>query len=47
MATIGDSFDRYGIELIAVETKKIDLPDDNKSAVFSRTTIRSTRSPLP
>ena len=25
MATIGDSFDRYGIELIAVETKKIDL----------------------
>ena len=36
MATIGDSFDRYGIELIAVETKKIDLPDDNKSAVFSR-----------
>ena len=36
METIGDSFDRYGIELIAVETKKIDLPDDNKSAVFSR-----------
>ena len=36
MATIGDSFERYGIELIAVETKKIDLPDDNKSAVFSR-----------
>ena len=27
---------RDGIELIAVETKKIDLPDDNKSAVFSR-----------
>ena len=36
MNTIGDSFERYGIELIAVETKKIDLPDDNKSAVFSR-----------
>ena len=28
MATIGDSVDRYGIELIAVETKKIDHPDD-------------------
>lgn len=36
MANIGDSFDRYGIELIAVETKKLDLPDDNKSAVYTR-----------
>ena len=36
MANIGNSFDRYGIDLIAVETKKIDLPDDNKSAVYAR-----------
>ena len=36
MANIGDSFTRYGIALKAVETKKIDLPDDNKSAVYAR-----------
>lgn len=36
MENIGNSFDRYGIHLIAVETKKIDLPDDNKTAVFAR-----------
>lgn len=36
MSSIGDSFEKYGINLIAVETKKIDLPDDNKSAVYNR-----------
>ena len=36
MSNIGDSFTRYGIQLIAVETKKLDLPDDNKSAVYTR-----------
>ena len=36
MANIGDNFDRYGIEMIAVETKTLDLPDDNKDAVFTR-----------
>ena len=36
MANIGDSFEKYGIHLIAVETKKIDLPDDNKAAVYTR-----------
>ena len=36
MTNIGDSFTRYGIRLIAVETKKLDLPDDNKSAVYTR-----------
>ena len=36
MDNIGDAFDRYGITLQAVETKKIDLPDDNKSAVYAR-----------
>ena len=36
MKNIGNSFEKYGIHLIAVETKKIDLPDDNKSAVYTR-----------
>ncbi len=36
MNNIGNSFEKYGIHLIAVETKKIDLPDDNKSAVYAR-----------
>ncbi len=36
MNNIGNAFERYGIDLIAVETKKIDLPDDNKAAVFNR-----------
>lgn len=36
MANIGSSFDRYGIEMLAVETKTLDLPDDNKSAVYTR-----------
>ena len=36
MENIGNSFDRYGIEMLAVETKTLDLPDDNKSAVYTR-----------
>lgn len=36
MDNIGNAFEKYGIHLIAVETKKIDLPDDNKSAVYTR-----------
>lgn len=36
MENIGDSFDRYGIEMLAVETKTLDLPDDNKNAVYTR-----------
>lgn len=36
MNNIGDNFDRYGIEMIAVETKTLDLPDDNKEAVYTR-----------
>ena len=35
-ANIGDSLDKYGIELVAVETKRLDLPDDNKQAVYER-----------
>ena len=33
---IGDSLDHYGVELIAIETKHLDLPDDNKQAVYTR-----------
>ena len=33
---IGDSMEQYGIDLISVETKHLDLPSDNKSAVYER-----------
>jgi len=36
MDNIGNSFQRYGIEIMSVETKTLDLPDDNKSAVYTR-----------
>lgn len=36
MDNIGDTMAQYGIELIAVETKHLDLPSDNKTAVFER-----------
>lgn len=36
ISNIGDSLEQYGIELLAFETKKLDLPSDNKAAVFER-----------
>lgn len=33
---IGTSLDQYGIELLSFETKKLDLPGDNKAAVYER-----------
>lgn len=36
MNGIGDSIDQYGIELVSVETKRLDLPSDNKDAVYER-----------
>lgn len=33
---IGDTLSQYGITLLAVETKSLDLPDENKSAVYER-----------
>ncbi|WP_330406072.1 protease modulator HflC [Acetatifactor muris] len=36
IANIGTSLDQYGIELLAFETKKLDLPGDNKAAVYER-----------
>lgn len=35
-ANIGNGLEKYGIELVAVETKRLDLPDDNKQAVYER-----------
>lgn len=36
ISNIGSSLDQYGIKLLAYETKKLDLPSDNKSAVYER-----------
>ena len=36
MEAIGDNMEQYGIELIKFETKQLDLPDDNKAAVYER-----------
>ena len=36
IANIGDSLDQYGIELLSFETKQLDLPGDNKAAVYER-----------
>lgn len=36
MDSIGNTMDQYGIELISVETKHLDLPTDNKDAVYER-----------
>ncbi len=36
MENIGDTLTQYGIDLIAVETKSLDLPDENKEAVYER-----------
>lgn len=33
---IGDTLEQYGIQLLAVETKSLDLPDENKNAVYER-----------
>ena len=36
MEEIGTNLDQYGIELLKFETKQLDLPDDNKEAVYER-----------
>ena len=36
MAQINHVEEQYGIEISAVEVKKLDLPDDNKQAVYTR-----------
>ena len=36
MANIGTSVEQYGITFVTVETKHLDLPSDNKAAVYER-----------
>ena len=36
LSNIGNSLEQYGIELLSYETKKLDLPSDNKAAVYER-----------
>ena len=36
MSSIGNTMDQYGIVLVSVETKHLDLPSDNKAAVYER-----------
>ena len=36
MNNIGNSMEQYGITLLTVETKRLDLPSDNKAAVYER-----------
>ena len=36
LKNIGDSMEQYGIQLITMEIKRLDLPDDNKNAVYER-----------
>lgn len=34
--SVGTTFEQYGIEMLTVETKQLDLPADNKEAVYTR-----------
>ena len=36
VSNIGNTLDQYGIELLAFEIKQLDLPSDNKAAVYER-----------
>ena len=36
MDNVGSTFEKYGITVLAIETTRIDLPDENKSAVYER-----------
>ncbi len=36
MERIGSDMDQYGVKLVSVETKHLDLPDANKTAVYDR-----------
>ena len=36
IGNIGTSLEQYGIELLSFETKQLDLPSDNKAAVYER-----------
>lgn len=36
MENYGNTFSQYGIEVMTIETKQLDLPSDNKAAVYER-----------
>lgn len=36
MASIGNNMEQYGVNLLLFETKQLDLPEDNKAAVYER-----------
>lgn len=36
MSNIGSSMEQYGITMVSVELKQLDLPSDNKTAVYER-----------
>lgn len=36
ISNIGNTLEQYGIELLSFETKQLDLPGDNKAAVYER-----------
>ena len=36
MSNVGNKFNQYGLEVVSVETKQLDLPNDNKEAVYER-----------
>ena len=36
MVSIGDNMEQYGADLLLFETKQLDLPEDNKDAVYER-----------
>lgn len=36
MENIGDSMEQYGVTIVSVETKRLDLPEENKNAVYER-----------
>lgn len=36
MDAIGDNMEQYGVHFVKFETKQLDLPDDNKAAVYER-----------
>lgn len=36
LANCDDSFDQYGIDITAIETKTLDMPAENKTAVYER-----------
>lgn len=36
LGNIGNTFDQYGINVLSIETKQLDLPADNKAAVYER-----------